>query len=169
MEDSQLTVFKGTYRHRLDGKGRLPIPASFRRSLGSAGSRGVVATLVDQCVALYPQGEWQRLEEQLRRLPAFNRQSKALARLLASRAVDCVLDAQGRILLPPALRAAADLSREAVVVGVIDRIEVWSPARWEEFLRDSERLLEDVSLETAWPVPGRARDAGRAPGSTGKP
>jgi len=162
-------VFKGTYRHRLDPKGRLPIPAPFRRSLGSAGSKAVVATLVDQCVAIYPEAEWQRLEDQLRRLPAFHRQSKALARHLASRAADCGLDAQGRILLPPALRAAAGLLREAVVVGVIDRIEVWSPPAWEEFLKDSERLLEDVSLEIAWPIPARAKDADRGPGSTGKP
>lgn len=162
-------MFKGTYRHKFDGKGRLPVPAPFRRSLGSAGAKAVVATLVDQCVAIYPESEWRRLEDQLRRLPAFNRQSKALARHLASRAVDCALDAQGRILLPPALRAAAGLLREAVVVGVIDRIEVWSPATWDEFLRDSERLLDDVSLEIVWPVPGRPKDGEAGPGSTGKP
>lgn len=162
-------MFKGTYRHRLDGKGRLPIPAPFRRSLGSTGAKGVVATLVDQCVALYPEAEWRRLEDQLRRLPAFSRQTKALARHLASRAVDCALDSQGRILLPPALRAAAGLLREAVVVGVIDRIEVWSPPTWEEFLRDSERLLDDVSLETAWPLPGRTESEESPRESTGKP
>lgn len=74
------------------------------------------------------------------------------------------------MLLPPALRAAAGLTREAVVIGVIDRIEVWAPETWEAFLRESERLLEDVSLEIAWPMPGRAAEGGqRRPGSTGKP
>jgi MraZ protein len=162
-------VFKGTYRHRLDGKGRIPIPAPFRRTLAALGSRTVVATLVDQCVAIYPESEWHRLEEQLRRLPAFQRQSKALVRHLASRAADCGLDSQGRILLPPALRAAASLAREAVVVGVIDRIEVWQPSAWQDFLRDSERLLDDVSLDIAWPMPGRIADGEPGPGSTGKP
>ena len=163
-------MFKGTYRHRLDAKGRLPIPAPFRRSLAAEGSKGLVATLVDQCIAVYPVAEWQRLEDQLRRLPTFHRQTKALSRNLASRAVDCGLDGQGRILLPHALRAAASLQQEAVVVGVIDRIEVWSPGAWEDFLRESERLLEDVSLEVAWPVPGRdSGTGGGGPGSTGKP
>ena len=163
-------MFKGTYRHRLDGKGRLPIPAAFRRGLATERIKGLVATLVDQCVAIYPASEWQKLEDQLRSLPTFHRQTKALSRNLASRAVDCALDSQGRILLPPALRAAAGLRQEAVVVGVIDRIEVWSPGAWEDFLRDSERLLEDVSLEVAWPVPGRDSErGGGGPGSTGQP
>jgi transcriptional regulator MraZ len=162
-------VFKGTYRHRLDGKGRIPIPAAFRRSLATERVKSLVATLVDQCVAIYPASEWQKLEDQLRSLPTFHRQAKALSRNLASRAVDCTLDGQGRILLPPALRAAAGLQQEAVVVGVIERIEVWSPGAWEDFLRDSERLLEDVSLGVAWPMPGRGPETGGGgPGSTGK-
>jgi MraZ protein len=153
----------------MDAKGRLPIPAPFRRALAPEGARALVATLLDQCVAIYPEAEWLRLEDQLRRMPAFHRQTQALARHLASRASDCALDGQGRILLPPLLRAAAGLSQEAVVVGVIERIEVWSPPAWEDFLRDSERLLADVSLDVAWPLPApRSRgDGGR--GSTGQP
>ena len=163
-------MFKGTYRHKLDAKGRLPIPAAFRRSLAAERAKGLVATLVDQCVAIYPATEWQKLADQLRRLPTFHRQTKALSRNLASRAADCTLDGQGRILLPPALRAAAGLRQEAVVVGVIDRIEVWAPAAWADFLRESERLLEDVSLEVAWPLPGRGSEGGQGgAGSTGKP
>jgi len=144
-------VFKGTYHHRVDAKGRLPIPAAFRRSLGDAGL--VVVTLLDQCLAVYPPSEWARLEAQLAALPAFNKQVKALTRLLASRAADCEIDAQGRVLLPPALRAAAGLDRDAVVVGVLNRFEVWSPEAWESFVRDSERLLDDVSLDIQWPLP----------------
>jgi transcriptional regulator MraZ len=147
----QAAVFKGTYRHRIDGKGRVPIPAAFRRSLGDAGQ--VVATLLDQCLAVYPPPEWSRLEAQLAALPAFNKQVKALTRLLASRAADCEIDVQGRVLLPPALRAAAGLDRDAVVVGVLNRFEIWSPESWDSFVRDSERLLDDVSLDIQWPLP----------------
>jgi hypothetical protein len=61
---------------------------------------------------------------------------------------------QGRILLPAALRKAVDLAGETVVVGVIDRFELWAPERWDDFLRESERLLDDVSLGVQWPAPG---------------
>jgi len=113
----------------------------------------VVVTLLDQCLAVYPPAEWERLEEQLRALPAFSRPVKALTRLLASRAADCEIDVQGRILLPPALREAAALSRDAVVVGVLNRFEVWAPEAWESFVRDSEQILDDVSLDIQWPLP----------------
>ena len=144
-------MFKGTYRLRIDPKGRVPIPAVFRRLLGEAGQ--VVVTQLDQCLAVYAPSEWARLEAQLAALPAFNKQVKALTRLLASRAADCEIDVQGRVLLPPALRAAAGLDRDAVVVGVLNRFEVWSPEGWESFVRDSERLLDDVSLDIQWPLP----------------
>ena len=151
VEYSQPAVFKGTYHHRIDAKGRLPVPAAFRRSLGDAGQ--VVVTLLDQCLAVYSPAEWARLETQLAALPAFAKPVKALTRLLASRAADCEIDVQGRILLPPTLRAAAALDRDAVVVGVLNRFEVWSPGSWEAFVRDSERLLDDVSLDIQWPLP----------------
>jgi MraZ protein len=169
VEDSHRAVFKGTYRHRIDAKGRLPVPAPFRRALLSSGDGALVATLVDRCVAVYPGAEWRRLEEQLRRLPAFSRQAKALTRNLAARATDCALDVQGRILIPPALRAGAGLSGEAVVIGVLDRIEIWSPSAWDDFLRESEQLLEDVTLDVAWPLPFRSGEGEPGRGSTGKP
>ena len=153
MEYSQLAVFKGTYRHRIDPKGRLPVPAVFRRELSEAGVARVVVTVLDQCLAAYAPSEWARLEAQLNALPAFSRTVKALTRLLTSRAADCDFDVQGRILLPAHLRRAAGLGPEAIVVGVLNRFEVWAPDSWESFLRDSERMLEDVSLDVQWPVP----------------
>lgn len=146
-------MFKGTYRHRIDSKGRLPVPAVFRRALAAEGRPSLVITQLDQCLAAYPPAEWARLEAQLRGLPAFSRPVKALTRLLTSRAADCELDAQGRILLPLLLRQAAGLGREATVVGVLNRIEVWAPETWDSFLRESERLLDDVSLDLQWPLP----------------
>ena len=145
-------MFKGTYRYKIDPKGRVPVPAAFRKALGPGGQATLVVTLLDQCLAVYPAVEWERLESQLAALPAFSKPVKALSRLLASRASDCEIDVQGRILLPPALRAAAGLGREAVVLGVLNRIEVWAPEPWETFLRESERILDDASLGVEWPV-----------------
>jgi transcriptional regulator MraZ len=173
-------VFKGTYRHRIDAKGRLPIPAAFRRGLGDATS--VVVTPLDQCLAAYAPSEWAKLEAQLAALPAFSKPVKALTRLLASRAVDCEIDVQGRILLPPALRTGAGLERDAVVIGVLNRFEVWAPEPWQAFVRDSERLLEDVSLDVQWPpaptsppgtpgtpaTPSRGRSSDRDPQANSK-
>jgi MraZ protein len=157
-------VFKGTYRYKIDPKGRLPVPAPFRRALGE--SPELVVTLLDQCLAVYPPAEWQRLELQLQALPAFSKSVKALTRLLTSRAADCSLDVQGRILLPPALREPAGLGRDAVIVGVLNRFEVWAPETWDAFVRDSERLLEDATLDVQWPLPA---SPGPLPASTPPP
>ena len=159
-------VFKGTYGHRIDAKGRLPVPAPFRRALVSAHGRGagdasagLVLTPLDQCIAAYPLREWSRLEAQLRALPAFSRPAKALTRLLASRAVDCPLDVQGRILIPSQLREQSALMRDVLVVGVIDRFEIWAPERWQAFVRESEHLLGDVGLDVGWPTDPAAMGA----------
>ena len=128
------------------------MPAPFRRLMGRDVDR-VVVTVLDQCLAAYPPSEWGRLETQLRALPPLSKSVKPVTRLLASRAIDCVLDVQGRILLPPALRAAVGLQREAVVVGVLERFEIWAPHSWDAFLHESERALDDVSLDIPWPLP----------------
>jgi MraZ protein len=121
--------------------------------LSAQGAGVVVVTLLDECLAVYPPSEWTRLEVQLGALPAFSRPVKALTRLLTSRAADCELDGQGRILLPPTLRLATGILREVVVVGVLNRFEVWRPDAWASFLKDSERLLDDASLDLQWPLP----------------
>jgi MraZ protein len=127
------------------------VPAAFRRVLASASS--LVVTQLDQCLAAYAPDEWAKLETQLAALPAFSKPVKALTRLLASRAADCVIDVQGRILVPSVLRLAAGLEAEVVIVGVLNRFEIWAPEVWTSFLADSERLLDDVALDLQWPVP----------------
>lgn len=158
-----MAVFKGTYEYRIDGKGRLPVPVAYRRALPPG--EALVVTLLDQCLAAYPAAEWAKLEAQLAAMPAFSKPVKALTRRLASRAADCVLDAQGRILLPSALRAAAGLVTSVVIVGVLNRVEIWAPDAWSGFLADSERLLEDVSIDGLWPLPTPTAPFGSAPPS----
>jgi MraZ protein len=154
-------VFKGTYEYRIDGKGRLPVPAAFRRALGD--DQALVVTQLDQCLAAYAPGEWAKLEAQLAALPAFSKPVKALTRLLASRAADCAIDAQGRILVPSVLRAAAGLKAEVVIVGVLNRFEIWGPDAWKGFLADSERMLDDVSFDLQWPAAPGIVDPGSPP------
>jgi MraZ protein len=164
-------VFKGTYRHRIDPKGRVPVPAAFRRALEAEGESRLVVTALDQCLAGYSPREWAALEERLRALPAFSRPVKALTRLLTSRAADCELDVQGRILLPGPLREWAGLRHEAVMVGVLERIEVWTPEAWAGFVSEAERLLDGASLDIRWPLGAEAGPAsGKArPSASSRP
>lgn len=168
-------MWKGTYLHRIDAKGRLPIPAPIRRSLQEDGHARVVVTKLDQCLAAYAPPDWARLEAELLRLPTFDARSRMLTRVMTRDADDCEIDVQGRILLPPNLRRAAGLERDAVVVGVLNRFEIWSPTSWDSFLQASESFLDTVSLGIQWPpvpaspvtAPPAAPTAGVP--STGKP
>jgi MraZ protein len=146
-------VLKGTYEYRIDPKGRLPVPPPFRRLLLHGGERTVVVTPLDQCLAIYSPAEWTKIESQLTSMPPFHPKVKALTRLVASRAVDCELDSQGRILIPLGLRRGASLDREVTVVGVLNRLEIWPTEAWQGFLKDSERILDDISTDLPWPIP----------------
>ena len=128
-----------------------------------------MVTLLDECLAVYPASQWTLLESQLQALPAFKRSVKALVRLLTSRASDAKLDAQGRILLPAPLRAEVGLERDALVIGVLDRFEVWPPPAWDAFVRESERFLDDAGLDLAWPLPRPPQSPSSDPSSTGQP
>ena len=145
------------------------MPATFRRALGKEGGKELVVTLLDGCLAAYPPEEWQKLEAQLGALPSFSKPVKALTRLLASRAADCPLDSQGRILLPLPLRQGAGLQVEVVVVGVLNRFELWAPETWEAFVHDSERMLDDVSLDIPWPLPQAGQIPPEPPSGPARP
>lgn len=114
----------GTYEHSIDAKGRLFIPAKLREELGVA---FYLAMGVDACLAVYPQDTWDRFTEKFASLPMS--QSKAMRPLFAN-AAKCEPDSQGRIVIPPKLRKYAGLEKDAVIIGVHDRAEIWSAARW---------------------------------------
>ena len=116
----------GTYEHSIDAKGRLFIPAKLREELGSA---FYLAMGVDACLAVYPQATWDRFTEKFASLPMS--QSKGMRRLFAN-AAKCEPDSQGRIVVSPKLRKYASLEKDVVIIGVIDRAEIWSAENWAE-------------------------------------
>ena len=115
----------GTYEHSIDAKGRLFIPAKLREELGAS---FYLAMGVDTCLAVYPQESWDRFTEKFASLPVSK--SKAMRSLFAN-AVKCELDSQGRIVVPQKLRRYAALDKDAVIIGVNDRAEVWSKETWQ--------------------------------------
>jgi MraZ protein len=121
-------MFLGRHAHAVDSKGRLAVPARFRDDLGD----GLVLTRgIDRCLSLYPMAAWVPLAGRVSALSVSDPDARNFRRMVFAEAVDLTLDGQGRILIPPELRAYAEIEREAVIVGVHDAIEIWSPARWE--------------------------------------
>lgn len=121
-------MFLGRFSHNLDAKGRLAIPAKFRGAL----SHGLVITRgIDRCLSVYPMAAWQTLAERVSALSISDPNARQFKRMVFAEAVDEVLDAQGRVLVPPELRRYAEIDREAVVVGMNTYVEIWTPTRWD--------------------------------------
>lgn len=137
-------MFRGEYNHTIDDKGRLIIPSRFRYELGES---FVLTRGLDGCICIYPQNEWDLLEAKLRELPLTNKNSRLVTRFLVGGAVSCELDKQGRILIPAPLREHAGLSKDVVLVGTLERIEIWDKARWNETCSfdDVEAIAESIS------------------------
>ena len=125
----------GTYEHSIDAKGRLFIPAKLREELGVT---FYLAMGVDECLAIYPQATWDKFTEKFASLPMT--QSRVMRPLFAN-AVKCELDSQGRIVIPQKLRKYAGLEKDAVIIGVNDRAEIWSAETWNA--REEEEMTPE--------------------------
>ncbi len=138
-------MFLGKYELTLDPKGRLSIPSKFRDVLNGRSLTQLVLTLFDGCIVAYPLDEWHEVERKARELPTSRRDVRTFVRVFYANAADCPLDRQGRILIPEVLRREAGLEKEVVVVGVGNKIEVWSKGRWQKTLEASRGRLEDIA------------------------
>ncbi|HEU5310701.1 MAG TPA: division/cell wall cluster transcriptional repressor MraZ [Candidatus Eisenbacteria bacterium] len=142
-----MTTFRGSYQHSIDHKGRVSIPARFRRVLGGENDTVVVLRGLDACVWLYPLEEFQRFEERLRARPLGDEASRRFQRMLLVDSRDEPLDAQGRVAIPPRLIAHAKLEKDVLVIGLLDHMEIWNPDLFEEYLKSSNRTYEDIAGE----------------------
>ncbi|MBX2811112.1 MAG: division/cell wall cluster transcriptional repressor MraZ [Myxococcales bacterium] len=123
-------MFKGQYEHALDAKGRVALPAAFRRDLSEQGDELLVVTphIQAPCLVAYPRSEWLRFEDKVAALSQFDASATQLRRLVVGRALDCSMDKTGRILLPTTIRKVAEIEKTLVWVGQLRWIEIWSPA-----------------------------------------
>jgi len=118
----------GEFRHTLDDRSRVAVPVRFRTRLAQGAT---LARWLDRCLGLFPHDEWEELAAKLRALPQTNPNAREFARFMSSGAVEVELDKQGRILVPSYLREYAGLSEgEVIVVGALNRLEIWAPAAW---------------------------------------
>lgn len=139
-------MFIGEYQHTLDDKGRIIIPSRFRDDLGD----GFVMTKgLDNCLFVYPKSEWKVLEEKLKTLPLTNRDARAFIRFFFSGATECILDKQGRVLIPANLREHSKLDKDAVIIGVATRMEIWSKDEWNSYNDDDNLSYESIAEKMA--------------------
>lgn len=137
-----IVMFMGEYQHTIDTKGRMIIPAKFRDGLGE---QFVLTRGLDQCLFGYPMSEWKLIEEKLKALPLTKKDARAFTRFFFSGAVECDLDKQGRINIASNLLQYAKLEKECVVIGVSNRIELWSKSIWEQYTEEQEDSFAEIA------------------------
>ena len=144
-------MFRGEYSLSLDAKGRLAIPSRYRERLveDCGGKLIVTISLLERCLVVYPYPRWQRIEDELKDLPALDRSAQAINHLLIGHAVDGDMDTNGRVLLSQALRNFAGLDKRIMMVGQADKFELWDEAGWnlrrDELLSGVSQLHEEPS------------------------
>lgn len=137
-----LTMFIGEYKHNLDSKGRLAVPAKFRNQLKGG---AVVTRGLDNCLFLYSKEEWKKIAEKLANLPISQSKARAFSRLMLAGAMEVDFDSQGRITLPEYLRSFASLDKATIVAGLYDRLEIWSEEKWESFKNGAENESAEIA------------------------
>lgn len=135
-------MFMGEYHHSIDMKGRLIVPSKFRDELGEM---FIITRGLDQCLFGYPMSEWKILEEKLKGLPLTKKDARAFTRFFFSGATESEIDKQGRINLPAPLLQYAKLEKECVILGVSNRIEIWSKSIWEDYFVQSEESFAEIA------------------------
>jgi MraZ protein len=138
-------VFRGSFEHTIDEKGRVSIPARFREILlGMQDDRLIITKFVVnsfRCLDVYPQAAWEKFEQDLMKKPRFDETFLKLENFYLSNAQECTIDKQGRILLPPVLREYAGLKKDVMFASAIGRFRIWDKQTWNNCNAESENDL----------------------------
>ena len=135
-------MFMGEYQHSLDEKNRLIIPSKFREMLTE---EFIITKGIENCLYIYPMKEWNKLVGKLNELSFTKKDVRTFMRSFFSGANNVSLDKQGRVPLSKNHILHANITKECVIIGVCERIEIWSKESWEEFLSINQDKLEEIS------------------------
>ena len=135
-------MFMGEFHHNIDDKGRLVIPNKFRLELGE---RFIITRGLEKCLYAYSISEWNNIVDKLKKLPFTKKDARTFIRSFFSGAAECEFDRQGRINITSPLVSYADLTKECVVIGANDRLEIWGKANWDNFFEENSEKLEDIA------------------------
>lgn len=135
-------MFIGEYKHTIDTKKRLALPAKFRKELGGS---VVITRWLDNCLVVYPEKEWQIISDKLGKLPSGQAAARGFARILLGGAMLVDLDNLGRILIPEYLKKYAGLEKDVVICGLSNRLEVWGQSQWNIYRTRVEKEVGDMA------------------------
>lgn len=139
-------MFLGEFSHSIDEKGRLAIPKKFRVEL----QKGLIITRgLDNCLFVFPDTEWQKLADQLKKLPLTQANARAFVRLMFAGASEEELDKQGRMIIPQFLRDYAAIEKNVIVAGLMNRVEIWAEGKWNAYKQSAEKKHTDLAEQLA--------------------
>ncbi len=135
-------MFIGEYHHNIDEKNRLIIPSKFREELLD---EVIITRGLENCLFVYPKNNWDHITNKLSTLPFTKKDARSFNRFFLSGATSATFDKQGRINISSVLCDYADLKKECVIIGVGDRLEIWSLDKWNEFFTTNEENMSDIA------------------------
>jgi MraZ protein len=139
-------MFYGEYLHSIDRKGRLILPSKFREvTKANFIERFFVTRGLDKCLFMFSEEEWRAQEAKFKAISFTKQEARTFNRLYFSGAVEVSPDRQGRILIPQYLKDFADIKKEVIIVGVSNRIEIWSKEKWQQFYGSSRQSFEEIA------------------------
>jgi MraZ protein len=139
-------MFYGEFEHSIDRKGRLILPAKFREvAKNQFVEKFFITRGLDKCLFMFAEEEWRSQENKFKTMSFTKQQSRIFNRLLFSGAVEICADKQGRVLVPQYLKDFAQIRKDAMVVGVSNRIEIWAKDAWTDFYANSRQSFEEIA------------------------
>ena len=134
-------MLMGEYNHSIDDKLRLIIPSKFREELGE---KVIITRGLENCLFIYSEKEWEKVVSKLNSLPFTKKDARSFTRMFLSGATDVEFDKQGRIKITKQLSDYASLIKDCVVIGVNDRLEVWSKENWNNYFNENSENMSEV-------------------------
>ena len=132
----------GEYTHSLDEKKRVAVPAKFRKEIGKT---VVITHGLDNCLSLYPLETWKKIAEKVADLPIDRSDNRAFSRAILAGAAEVEFDKQGRIILPDYLRNFAGITKDVIIIGLYNRLEIWDESKWNAYKKDSDKNYNNIA------------------------